>query len=177
MKTRVRVLGHPVHPMLVVFPLGLFVTGTIFDLIHLFSDNGVFAEVGFWMISAGIIGAVLAALTGFADFTSIPSGTRAKRVGRVHGLLNAAVLVLFVIAWLIRVGNTNHAAGGGAFALEVIAVALGGTAAWFGGELVDRLGIGVHERAHPDAPSSLGGPGTGTGAARPATGRPRTSQM
>jgi len=171
-QTRVRALGHPVHQMLVVFPLGLFVTGTVFDLIHLVSDNGTFAEVGFWMISAGIIGAVLAALTGFADWTSIPSGTRAKRIGRVHGALNSAMLVLFAISWLTRVGNANHAAGGGEFTLEVIAVAVGGTAAWFGGELVDRLGIGVHDDANPDAPSSLAGTG---GATRPATGRPRTS--
>jgi uncharacterized membrane protein len=157
MKTRVRVLGHPLHQSLVVFPLGLFVTGTIFDLIHLASDNGTFAEVGFWMISAGIIGAVLAALTGLADFTSVPSGTRAKRVGRVHGALNSVLLVLFAISWLIRVNNTNHAPGAGTFTLEVIAVAIGGASAWLGGELVDRLGIGVQEGANPDAPSSLAG--------------------
>jgi uncharacterized membrane protein len=155
--------------MLVVFPLGLFVTGTIFDLIHLISDNGTFAEVGFWMISAGIIGAVLAALTGFADWTSIPRDTRAKRVGLLHGALNAAVLLLFAISWLVRLDNTNHAPSAGAFTLEVIAVALGGASAWLGGELVDRLGIGVHEDAHPDAPSSL------AGAPRPATGTPRAT--
>ncbi|GAA4450110.1 DUF2231 domain-containing protein [Phytohabitans houttuyneae] len=171
MQTRVRALGHPVHQMLVVFPLGLFVTGTIFDLIHLISDNGTFAEVGFWMISAGLIGAVLAALTGFADWTSIPRDTRAKRVGALHGALNAAVLVLFLISWLVRLNNVNHAPSGGAFTLQVIAVALGGASAWLGGELVDRLGIGVHEDANPNAPSSLGG----TGATRPATGRPRAS--
>lgn len=173
MQTRVRALGHPVHQMLVVFPLGLFVTGTIFDLIHLISDNGTFAEVGFWMISAGLIGAVLAALTGFADWTSIPRDTRAKRVGALHGALNSAVLLLFFISWLVRLDNVNHAPGGGAFTLEVIAVALGGVSAWLGGELVDRHGIGVHEGANPDAPSSLTGAGTGT--SRPATGRPRAS--
>jgi uncharacterized membrane protein len=168
-QTRVRALGHPVHQMLVVFPLGLLVTATVFDLIHLISDNGTFAEVGFWMISAGLIGAVLAALTGFADWTSIPRDTRAKRVGLLHGALNAAVLLLFLISWLVRLNNTNHAPGGGAFTLEVIAVALGGASAWLGGELVDRLGIGVHEDAHPDAPSSL------AGAQRSATGTPRAS--
>ncbi|MEH1127239.1 DUF2231 domain-containing protein [Micromonospora sp. CPCC 206061] len=161
MQTRVRALGHPVHQMLVVFPLGLLVTGTVFDLIHIVSDNGTFAEVGFWMISAGIIGAVLAALTGFADWTSIPRDTRAKRVGALHGALNAVVLVLFAISWLVRVGSTNHAAGGGAFTLEVIAVAIGGASAWLGGELVDRLGIGVHEDANPDAPARCLAPAPG----------------
>ncbi|MEJ3748901.1 DUF2231 domain-containing protein [Actinomycetes bacterium KLBMP 9797] len=155
MESRVRALGHPVHPMLVVFPLGLFVTGTIFDLVHLISDNGTFAEVGFWTISAGIIGAVLAAATGFADWTGIPPNTRAKRVGLLHGGLNAVVLVLFAIAWLVRVGNELHAPGAVAFVLEIVAIAVSGAAAWLGGELVDRLGIGVARDAHPDAPSSL----------------------
>jgi uncharacterized membrane protein len=155
MEARVRALGHPVHPMLVVFPLGLFITGTIFDLARLISGNGTFGEVGFWTISVGIIGAVLAALAGFTDWTGIPTGTRAKRVGLLHGALNAVVLVLFALAWLIRVGNDQHAAGAAAFTIEVVAVAVSGAAAWLGGELVDRLGIGVARDANPDAPSSL----------------------
>lgn len=155
MESRVKVLGHPVHPMLIVFPLGLLVTGTIFDLIHLISDNPVFGQTGFWMISAGIIGGVLAAATGFADWTGIPANTRAKRIGLLHGAANGVVLVLFAVAWLMRSGNTEHVAGGGVFTLEVIAVAISGGAGWLGGELVDRLGIGVAEGAHPDSPSSL----------------------
>jgi uncharacterized membrane protein len=170
MQSRLRVLGHPVHPTLVVFPLGLLITGTIFDLIYLASDNGTFAEVGFWMISAGIIGAVLAALTGFTDWTGIPRGTRAKRIGALHGTFNAIVLVLFAISWLIRVNNANHAAGAGAFTLEVIAVAIGAGAAWLGGELVDRLGIGVRDDANPNAPSSL------ARASHGATGRPSATR-
>ncbi|GIF76434.1 DUF2231 domain-containing protein [Asanoa siamensis] len=155
MHARIRVLGHPVHPMLVMFPAALLVTGTIFDLLWLVSDNAVFGEVGFWTISVGIIGGVLAALTGFADWTKIPDGTRAKRVGRLHGLLNAVVMVLFAVAWFVRVDNVGHAVGGGAFVLEVLAVLVAGGAAWLGGELVDRLGIGVDPDAHPDAPSSV----------------------
>ncbi|BCB77436.1 DUF2231 domain-containing protein [Phytohabitans flavus] len=174
MQTRIRALGHTVHPMLVVFPLGLFITGTIFDLIHLITDKGTFGQVGFWMISAGIIGAVLAALTGFLDWTSIPSRTRAKRVGRVHGGLNSLMLLLFVIAWLIRVDNPSRAAGGGTFALEVVGVVIGGAAAWLGGELVDRLGIGVHDGANPNAPSSL--TGRDAGAVGQTGRRPRASR-
>jgi uncharacterized membrane protein len=155
MHARIRVLGHPVHPMLVMFPAALLVTGTFFDLLWLISDNGVFGEVGFWTISVGILGGILAALTGFADWTKIPAGTRAKRVGRLHGLLNALVLILFAVAWSVRVDNVGHAAAGGTFAIELIAVLVATGAAWLGGELVDRLGIGVDPDAHPDAPSSV----------------------
>jgi len=155
MRSRVRALGHPVHPMLIVFPLGLFVTGTVFDLIALFSDDAAFDQVGYWNIAAGMIGAVLAAVTGLLDWTAIPSGTRAKRIGLLHGAANGVVLVLFLISWLVRMDNTDHRAGTGSVVIEVLAVALSGGAAWFGGELVDRLGIGVDEDAHPDAASSL----------------------
>lgn len=158
MKSRVRTLGHPVHPMLIVFPLGLFVTAVIFDLVQLITDNGTFGQVGYWDIAAGLIGAVLAAATGLADWTAIPTGTRAKRIGLLHGGANAVVAVLFLISWLVRMDNVDHKAGAGPFVLEVIAIALGGVAAWLGGELVDRLGIGVDDGANPDASSSLGRP-------------------
>lgn len=155
MQTRAKALGHPIHPMLIVFPLGLFVTATIFDLIQLVSGNDVFGQVGFWNVSAGIIGALVAGATGLIDYTAIPQGTRAKRIGLLHGAANGVVLLLFVIAWFLRSDNPEHNVSGGIFVLEVLAVAVSGVAGWLGGELVDRLGIGVHEDAHPDAPSSL----------------------
>jgi uncharacterized membrane protein len=141
--------------MLIVFPLGLFVTGTVFDLIALVSDNAAFDQVGYWNIAAGMIGAVLAAVTGLLDWTSIPANTRAKRIGLLHGAANSLVLVLFLISWLVRIDNADHRAGAGPFAAEVVAVAIAAVAAWFGGELVDRLGVGVDDEAHPDASNSL----------------------
>ena len=81
MKSRVRAFGHPVHPMLVMFPIALFVTGFVFDAIQFFSNNGTFSQVGFWCITAGLIGAVLAAATGVADWTRVPAGN-ASEVGR-----------------------------------------------------------------------------------------------
>jgi uncharacterized membrane protein len=155
MRTRVRALGHSVHPMLVVFPLGLFTTAVIFDLVQLITDNDTFSQVGFWNITAGAIGAVLAAVTGLADWTSIPSQTRAKAVGLRHGGLNAAALVLFVIVWAVRIDRPGHTPGVGMFILEVIALGVASAAAWLGGELVGRLGVGVEDHAYPNAPSSL----------------------
>ncbi|GAB7039307.1 DUF2231 domain-containing protein [Catenuloplanes niger JCM 9533] len=142
------------HQMVIVFPLGLLVTGAIFDLVRLVTGNEIFGQVGFWNITAGLVGAIVAAVTGWLDWTSIPAGTRAKRIGLLHGTLNGLVLVLFGIAWLLRLDGT-HQPGALPFTLEVLALVAGSIAAWFGGELVDRLGIGVHEDAHPDAASSL----------------------
>jgi uncharacterized membrane protein len=151
----VRAFGHPVHPMLVTFPIGLWTTAVIFDLIHLINGNDVFAEVAYWNIVAGLIGAVLAALTGLVDWTGVPANTRAKRIGLLHGGLNAVVVLMFLVAWLVRMDNPQHTVSGAIFVVEVLAVAIASVSAWLGGELVDRLGIGVYEDANPNAPSSL----------------------
>jgi len=143
--------------MLVVFPLGLFTTAVVFDLVYAVTGNETFSQVAFWNIAAGAIGALLAALAGLLDWTAIPQNTRAKAIGLIHGGLNSVILVLFVLTWLIRLDRTGHAPGGSGAVLEIVAIALALPAAWLGGELVDRLGIGVDEQAHPDAPSSLGG--------------------
>jgi len=141
--------------MLIVFPLGLFVTATIFDLVRFVTGNPTFGQVGYWNIVVGMIGAVLAAVAGLVDWTAIPTGTRAKRVGLLHGAANTLVLVLFFISWLLRMDNVEHVAGAGTFTLEVIAVVVSGFAGWLGGELVDRLSVGVDDDADLDAPSSL----------------------
>lgn len=155
MRSRARVLGHPIHPMLVVFPLALFTTAFVFDVVHFFTGNSTFSQIGFWNITAGAIGAILAGLAGLADFRAIPTGSRAKSIGRRHALLNVVVLVLFVVSWIIRLDRPGHVAGGGLVILELAAILIAAVAAWHGGELVDRLGIGVDEEANPDAPSSL----------------------
>jgi uncharacterized membrane protein len=156
MKARATLLGHPIHQMLVVVPLGLFVIAVVFDVITMFRPIPELSVASFWNIVAGCIGAVVAAVFGLADWTKIPAGTRAKRVGVMHALTNVTVLILFVIAAAVRWDNPNYAVGGGVMVLELVAFALGGLGGFLGGELVDRFGIGVYEGAHPDAPGSLG---------------------
>ena len=155
MRAKARLFGHPIHQMLIVFPLGLLATSLFFDIAHLSSGNPQWALISYWLIAVGIISGLVAAVFGLIDFLAIPAGTRAKRIGLLHGAANGVVLVLFLISWLVRMDNTDHRAGTGSVVVEVLAVALSGGAAWFGGELVDRLGIGVDEDAHPDAASSL----------------------
>src|SRR3712207_3936967 len=92
MRSRARLLGHPIHPMLVVFPLGLLVAAVVFDVIYVATDRAGFSEVAFWNIAAGILGGLLAAVFGFVDWAAIPKGTRAKAVGAWHGLGNVVVI-------------------------------------------------------------------------------------
>ncbi|HET8696075.1 MAG TPA: DUF2231 domain-containing protein, partial [Gammaproteobacteria bacterium] len=85
MESKAKLLGHPIHQMLIVFPLGLLATGVVFDIIRLSTDAVLFGEVAYWMIVAGLIGGALAAPFGLVDWLSIPRGTRAKRIGALHG--------------------------------------------------------------------------------------------
>jgi uncharacterized membrane protein len=154
MESRAKLAGHPIHPMLVVFPLGLLATSFIFDLVALVGDRPFFAEMAFWLISVGIIGGLVAAAFGLYDFVFIPKGTRARRIGAWHGLGNLVVVLLFAGSWLLRLRDASHPSSG-ALLLSFTAIIIAAISGWLGGELVDRLGIGVDEGAHPDAPSSL----------------------
>ncbi|MGK6308592.1 DUF2231 domain-containing protein [Variovorax sp. DT-64] len=153
MRARVRLLGHPVHQMLVVFPLGLLATAVVFDIIYLAGGSQIMAAVSYWMIAAGLVGGLLAAPFGFIDWLGIPEGTRAKRIGAMHGGGNVIVMLLFVVSFLLR--DTNYAPQLGQIVWAFAGAALALVTAWLGGELVDRLSIGVDEDAGVNAPSSL----------------------
>ena len=157
MESRAKILGHPVHPMLIVLPLGLFIAAVVFDGLYLWRGDAAFATVGYWNIAGGIIGGLLAAVFGIIDWMAIPAGTRAKRIGLLHGGSNVVVVAAFAIAWLTRGAATDLGPTTTVFMLEVGALLLGSVAGWLGGELVDRLGVGVDDGAHLDAPSSLSG--------------------
>ena len=86
MDSRAKLLGHPIHQMLVVFPLGLLGMAVIFDVVAFVLGNGYRSEVALRMIVAGTGTGLLAARFGLIDWLAIPSGTRAKRIGALHGL-------------------------------------------------------------------------------------------
>ena len=166
MESKVKSMGHPMHPMLVNYPLGLLTVSPIFDIVHFVTGNGFWSEIAFWMIAAGTIGGIIAAAVGTVDWLAIPSGTRAKSVGLLHGAGNYAVLVLFIVSWLVRLGDPK-APSIIAYVLSFLgAVLLGGTG-WLGGELTLRHGIGVDEGANLNAPSSLSGLPADAGIAHP----------
>jgi uncharacterized membrane protein len=153
-KTGAKLLGHHLHPMLIVFPLGLLSTAFIFDIALWATERRVFVPLAYWLIPAGLIGGGVAALFGWIDWFAIPSGTRAKTVGLTHGFVNVVVLLLFFSSWWLR-PNSQTEPGSFALLLSVGGALLALVGGWLGGELVERLGIGVHPGAHADAPNSL----------------------
>src|ERR671926_282831 len=105
MQSRVKLLGHPIHQMLVPIPLGLLVMAVIFDIIYVFTGHEGLAFVSFWNIVAGIAGGLIAAIFGFLDFRTIPSNTRAKRVGVLHGAGNVLLVGIFFLSAFTRADN------------------------------------------------------------------------
>jgi uncharacterized membrane protein len=154
MESRVKLAGHPVHPMLIVFPLGLLGAAVIFDIIFLISDNSQWTLAAYYMIGAGVIGGLAAALFGWLDWLGIPGGTRAKHIGLWHGLGNTVVLAFFILSWVLRRDNPAEPPTG-AIVAGLSGIVLSLITAWLGGELVYRLGVGVDGGAHLDSPSSL----------------------
>ena len=154
MESRAKIFGHAIHPILIVYPLGLLSAAVVFDIIYLVTGNPTWTTVSFWMIAAGIIGGLLAAVFGLIDYLGIPSGTRAARIGLLHGLTNLGVMILFIASWLLR-WNSPQAPSNLAFALSFIAVVAALLGGWLGGELVERLGMSVTPGANLNAPNSL----------------------
>jgi uncharacterized membrane protein len=155
-ESKAKFLGHPIHQMLIVFPLGLLATAVIFDILGLVRSASSMFATAYWMIVAGLIGGLVAAVFGLVDWLAIPAGTRAKSIGLWHGGSNLLVVILFAISWWLRRPAPDSPAAA-ALGCSFVAVAFALVAAWLGGELVDRLGVGVDDGAHLNASSSLSG--------------------
>ena len=154
MESRARVFGHAIHPMLIVFPLGLLTTAVVFDIVGLITGEPRWYELAYYLIAAGVIGGLAAALAGWIDWAAIPARTRAKRVGLIHGVGNVIVVGLFILSWLLRRGSPPPPPTEAVVA-SVVGLVLALVTGWLGGELVERLGVGIHDGAHVNAPSSL----------------------
>ncbi len=127
------IVKHPIHPMLVAFPIGLLVFSLICDLIQLIGWGGaVWADVAFYTMAGGIVGALLAAVPGMIDLLSL-SG-RPKTIGIWHMRINLLVVVIFATDFWLR--TTGVAMSNTPILLSVIGVALLGISGWLGGQMV-----------------------------------------
>ena len=136
MESRLRIAGQAVQPILVMFPLGLFVMAVIFDVANLLGGPSVLGALAYWNVVAGLVSGSLAALAGTVDLILLPR-SEAKRLGVLRVLLNMAVLVLFAVILMVRVGSPHRQAGIGLLVVELLALALAAFGAWFGGELAN----------------------------------------
>jgi nitrite reductase/ring-hydroxylating ferredoxin subunit/uncharacterized membrane protein len=146
MLSKASIRSHPIHPILVAFPIGLWVTSFMFDLIGAASHEPAYFTASYYMIIAGCIGAVCAAIPGVVDlFGTIPPRSSGRSRGYLHGSLNTIALFVFIyVAW--RRGGSDVAADGAAIGLSLAGVILLGFSGWLGGTLVYQNQIGVDHR-------------------------------
>jgi uncharacterized membrane protein len=137
--------GHPFHPVLVTVPIGVWLASAVFDIVALANaeEEAVFAEGAYWLIGIGIIGALLAAVFGLLDLTTIARGTKAFRTGLTHMALNLTVVALFVVDFAVRAAQGYEEASTVGFILSLIALALLGVSGWLGGMLAYHYGVRV----------------------------------
>ena len=134
------VKGHPIHPMLVPFPIALFVIALVTDIVFVVDGSDGWAEASKWLLGAGLAAALLAAAAGFTDFAS-NSRIREFRDAWLHLFANLAVVVVALVNFLLRLFDQG-AAGNIGLALSAIAALVLLFSGWKGGELVFRHGVG-----------------------------------
>jgi len=147
----VAVLGHPIHPILVQFPIAFLVGATLSDVIYWFVRDSFWAFAAYWLIIGGFVGGLAAALTGMLDFLRIER-VRKRTAGWAHMVLNIIVMVLTLVNLLLR---WNHPVSGvlpWGIIISLIAATALGISGWYGGELVYRHKISVIGNGNPNFP-------------------------
>jgi uncharacterized membrane protein len=152
MLSKVRIAGHPIHPMLVAFPIALY-TATVVTLLAFVGTGDVFwVRAALWANVAGVVMAGLAALPGFIDLISLPRHSRAQNTGIRHAAFNVLSLTLFVISAVVlyRHAGGFSATNAGAhisvtapLALSIIGIVSTLAAGWLGWTLVQTYHVGI----------------------------------
>ena len=145
MKSKASIQGHPMHPILIAFPIAFFTGTLVFDVLAFINDNATLWNVGYYLELAGIIGAVAAAIPGLVDyiFTVPPESSARKRAAR-HGLTNTTMLILFAVAFYYR--QREEVLVPVLLGLETLGFVLLLIAGWMGGTLVYKNQIAVVNR-------------------------------
>jgi uncharacterized membrane protein len=156
MAGKINLLGHPVHPMLIVYPLAFLTAAVVLDIVYWINATAFLATVSYWCVVVGVLSGVFAAIFGFIDWLALPNGTRAKRIGLWHAGVMDVVIILFAVSWWLR-HTAPDAPSVPTIILEVIGILFGLLGGWLGGELVYRLSVGVDFDAHVNSPSSFSG--------------------
>lgn len=145
-KSTAKIAGHPLHPMIIPFPIAFFVSTLVTDLLYLQNGRPGFADASMWLLGAGIAMALLAAVFGFIDFLGEPR-VRALRQAWLHMGGNLLAVILEVVNFYLRArGAPGHVVTSGQAVLSAVVVVLLLFNGWMGWEMVYRGHVGVSDQ-------------------------------
>jgi uncharacterized membrane protein len=157
MSTRITIAGHPIHPMLVTIPIGLWVFSFICDLVFVSTGDARWDITAYFTLGGGIVGALLAAVPGLLDFLGLHE-PRERRVGMIHLILNLSIVAIQAINFWLR-SEPDVSVGNLPVLLSLVAIAVLVVSGWLGGQLVHVFGVTQphhgeaesleHDRLHP----------------------------
>jgi uncharacterized membrane protein len=140
MSTPASIKKHPVHPILVGLPIGLWVFALVCDVVHVVSGSGIWQSVATFCVAGGIVGALLAAVPGVIDYFSIDEAEM-RRIANFHLAVNLGAVVVFAMNLWLRFRLPGQSIV--PFGLSVLGVLAIGVGGWLGGEMVYVKGMGV----------------------------------
>lgn len=141
MGSRASIAKHPIHPMLVPFPIALWIFSLVSDIVYGFGWGGpIWNDMAFYTMAGGILGGLAAAVPGVIDYLSLTEPVP-TRIARIHMIVNLAIVGIFCLNLWLRM--TAPAGAGLPVALSVLGVMLLGLSGWLGGELVYVHGVAV----------------------------------
>lgn len=140
MQGKATLAGHPIHPMLVAFPIGFFAGAVISDIITFLGHPDFWPRMSVALIAFGIVAALIAALFGFIDYFTAPMPPPVKKTATTHMILNLLVVVIYVIALWIRASDPVSAIG---YVLTFGGLVFLVVSGWYGGHLAYVGGVGA----------------------------------
>jgi uncharacterized membrane protein len=140
--SKAAIAGHPIHPMLIPFPVALLSLLPVTDIVYAVTESMFWASVSYYLLWGGLISAGLAAIFGLIDFIGVPRA-RSVRAGWAHMMLNVAIVLLSVVNLFLRWDNTTDLVLPSGLIVSLVAAGLLMASGWYGGELSYRYKVGV----------------------------------
>lgn len=156
MYTKARIAEHPIHPMLVAFPVALYVATVVALFVHVGTNDPFWYHMALWTNLAGVAMAIVAAVPGLVDLINLPTRSKARATGLRHAGFNVLALVLFTCSAAVLYRNFYHRPllhldDAAPIALGLVGLVATTAAGWLGWALVQTHHVGVKPTTHGSA--------------------------
>lgn len=160
MRSKAAIGKHPIHPMLITLPIGLFTMSLVSDIVYLNSRQVFWYDMAWWTMAAGVVSALLAAIPGLVDYGTVArKHPDAKRIGMIHGLMNVSVVAVYALNLYLRNDRAATVGDGTGLVvgLSVACMIALGVSGWLGGRMVYRDLVGVYGEEEGDVRITMSG--------------------